>query len=285
MAALHGDQLTILREATFGNADALAVTGDFNGDGVTDIGVFVDGHWYLDLNGNGEWDSGDLWAQLGSQDDSPVTGDWDDDGKTDIGIYGPAWPRDPWAISREPGLPDADNYPTLPDGKMKNMPPVSDDATSGGRVMKRTVRGKRRADLIDHVFHYGAPADVPVTGDWNGDGIRQIGVFRDGQWNIDSDGDGRLTNVDEIAIFGQTGDKPVAGDFDGDGIDEIGVFRAGKWIVDTNHNRELDAQDRVFELGGEGDQPVVGDWNDDGTDDPGVFTPGRATDRVARRAS
>ncbi len=89
----------------------MPVTGDFNGDGVTDIGVFIDGQWFLDLNGNGNWDEGDLWAQLGTQEDQPVTGDWDADGKTDIGIYGPAWTRDPWAIEREPGLPDADNYP------------------------------------------------------------------------------------------------------------------------------------------------------------------------------
>jgi hypothetical protein len=151
-------------------------------------------------------------------------------------------------------------------------------------VLKRTAHGKRRADLIDHVFHYGAPTDVPVTGDWNGDGVRQIGVFHDGEWNLDLDGDGRITDDDGSAIFGQAGDKPVVGDFDGDGIDEIGVFRAGKWFLDTNHNRELDAQDKVFELGGEGDLPVVGDWNDDGRDDPGVYQPGASTDRVARRA-
>jgi protocatechuate 3,4-dioxygenase beta subunit len=284
LATLNDDAVEVLRENTFGNSDSLAVSGDFNGDGVTDIGVFVDGHWYLDLNGNGRWDEGDLWAQLGSKDDLPVTGDWDADGKTDIGIYGPAWPRDPWAISREPGLPDTDNFPTIPAGKMKNVPPTADDATSGGRLMKRTVRGKSRADLIDHVFHYGAPADLPVTGDWNGDGIRQIAAFHNGQWNLDMDGDGRFTNVDVVAQFGQDGDKPVAGDFDGDGVDEIGVFRDGKWLIDTNHNRELDAQDKVFELGGAGDQPVVGDWNDDGTDDPGVYSPGVSTDRVARRA-
>jgi len=283
-AAVNGNEVTVLREEIFGTANSLAVTGDFNGDGVTDIGVFIDGHWYLDLNGNGHWDESDLWAQLGSQDDLPVTGDWDADGKTDIGIYGPAWPRDPWAISREPGLPDTDNFPTLPEGKMKNMPPTVEDATSGGRTMKRTARGKSRADLIDHVFHYGVPTDVPVTGDWNGDGIRQIGVFHEGQWNLDLDGDGRFTNVDGVAMFGQAGDKPIAGDFDGDGVDEIGVFRDGQWLIDSNHNRELDAQDKVFELGGAGDQPVVGDWNDDGTDDPGVFTPGATTDRVARRA-
>jgi hypothetical protein len=122
------------------------------------------------------------------------------------------------------------------------MPPTPEDATNGARILKRTARGKNRADLIDHVFHYGAPADVPVAGDWNGDGIRQIGVFRDGQWNLDLDGDGRFTDADATVAFGQAGDVPVIGDFNGDGVDEIGVYRAGQWILDTNPNREIDAE-------------------------------------------
>ena len=79
---------------------------------------------------------------------------------------------------------------------------------------------------------------MPVAGDWNGDGIRQIGVFRDGQWNLDLDGDGRFTDADAAVAFGQAGDMPVVGDFNGDGVDEIGVYRAGKWILDTNGNRQ-----------------------------------------------
>ena len=42
-------------------------------------------------NGNGRWDTTDLWAQLGDEGELPVTGDWDGDGKDDIGIFGPAW--------------------------------------------------------------------------------------------------------------------------------------------------------------------------------------------------
>jgi len=32
------------------------VVGDWNGDGVDEIGVFRNGMWYLDLNGNGIWE-------------------------------------------------------------------------------------------------------------------------------------------------------------------------------------------------------------------------------------
>jgi serine-aspartate repeat-containing protein C/D/E len=238
--------------------------------------VYIDGQWFVDLNGDGKWDVGDMWAQLGTENDIPVTGDWDADGKTDIGIYGPAWSRDPWAIKREPGLPDADNYPTRPERMMKNMPPTPEDATSGARVLRRTAKGPKRSDLIDHVFHYGETSDTPITGDWNGDGVRQIGVFHDGRWILDTNGDGRFDEKDEQFRFGQAGDIPVVGDWAGDGITKVGVYRAGKWILDTNNNHTIDAQDRVFELGGAGDKPVVGDWNDDGIDDPGVFTPGQA---------
>ncbi|MCC7475260.1 MAG: carboxypeptidase regulatory-like domain-containing protein, partial [Pirellulales bacterium] len=286
LATLNGNQVEVLRDELFGTSRSTPVTGDFNGDGVTDIAVFIEGKWFIDLNGNGKWDEGDLWAELGTEDDSPITGDWDADGKTDIGIYGPAWMRDPWAIEHEPGLPDADNIPTVPLAKMKNMPPTAEEATSGARLLKRTALGITRADVIDHVFHYGQPLDTPVAGDWNGDGIRQIGVYRDGQWVLDTNGDGRFTETDTQAVFGQAGDLPVVGDFNRDGVDEIGVFRAGRWIVDTNANRQIDAQDKVFELGGAGDLPVVGDWNDDGADDPGIFQPtAAATDRVSRRAS
>jgi hypothetical protein len=284
LAVVDYKEPVVLREEVFGHPNARPVVGDFNGDGVSDLGVFIDGQWYLDVNGNGRWDEGDLWAHLGSGEDLPVTGDWDADGKTDIGIYGPAWPRDPWAIENEPGLPDPENFPTQPIGKMKNMPPAPEEATSGGRAMKLTAKGRPRADLIDHVFYYGTPGETPIAGDWNGDGVRQIGTFRDGEWILDLDGDGRLSDRDSTIRFGQAGDVPVVGDFNGDGSEELGIYRAGVWTLDTNGNRELDAHDKVFELGGADDVPVVGDWNDDGVDDPGIFTPQAVADRVSRRA-
>jgi protocatechuate 3,4-dioxygenase beta subunit len=258
--------------AAFGLAGAIPVVGDFDGDGQDDIGIFHEGEWFLDLNGNRQWDPADLWAKLGAKGDKPVIGDWDGDGKDDIGIYGPEWPGDPVQIEHEPGLPDQDNQ-RRNRPRPKNVPPNPEQATDGERVMRLTAQGKERADLIDHVFRFGARNDYPIAGDWNGDGIRSIGVFRDGKWHFDMDGDGRWSDGDQRAQFGQKGDIPVVGDFNGDGIEEIAIFRGGQWIIDSNGNRQIDAADRTLELGQAGDLPVAGDFNGDGQDEPAIYRP------------
>ena len=74
---------------TFGLRGAKAVVGDWTANGKDYIGIFVDGKWLLDRNGDGTWDVYDVIAEMGMERDSskdqPVTGDWDGDGKTDIG--------------------------------------------------------------------------------------------------------------------------------------------------------------------------------------------------------
>jgi len=264
---LHPGAKGEARQVVFGKLGGKPVSGDFNGDGVTDVGVYVDGEWFIDLNGNGIWDDDDLWAKLGTAHDKPVTGDWDGDGKTDIGIFGPAWPGDPRAVQAEPGLPDPHNRPT---GTYKNMPPAAHEATLGRRQMKRTRDGSLRADLIDHVFHFGQAGDVPITGDWTGVGIDSIGIYNNGQWILDVDGDGKRSEKDITLRLGEAGDKPVVGDFDGDGVDELGIYRDGHWHIDMNHDGVLDEHDQHLELGDASHNPIVGDWDGDGVDQIGV---------------
>lgn len=257
------------RQIDFGTEGALPVVGDFNGDGVADVGVFLAGSWFIDLNGNGEWDEGDLWMELGKDGDRPVTGDWDGDGKTDIGIFGRAWPGDEEVLRFEPGLPDAQNDIT---SRPKNMPPKPQESASDVRLLQRGADGRTRADVIDHVFQYGRENDQPVTGDWNGDGIATIGVFRGGTWYLDVDGDGRWSNADVVVPhFGEPGDTAVPGDFNGDGKTDLGLFRDGMFILDSNGNRVQDAHDRVLALGAAGDMPIAADFNGDGIDQVGVF--------------
>lgn len=255
--------------AQFGIEGGIPIVGDFNGDGVDEIAVFRDGIWFFDLNGNGYWDEGDLWAKLGGVGDQPVAGDWDGDGKADIGIFGPSWARDEIAIKHEPGLPDAANQFN---GAMKNVPPEERFAATDRRLMKQSAEGAVRSDLIDHVFQYGSPGDIAISGDWNGDGVSNIGLFRRGTWYLDMDGDGRWSTGDDfVENFGSEGDLPVVADLDGDGIDDLGIYRDGHWRLDTNGNRRLDEGDRQFQLGGPHDRPVAGDFDGDGVDELAIY--------------
>jgi hypothetical protein len=63
----------------FGEAGDLPVIGDWNGTGISKIGVFrpATGEWFLDLNGNGKWDDAiDLHLTYGAAGDVPIVGKW-----------------------------------------------------------------------------------------------------------------------------------------------------------------------------------------------------------------
>ena len=70
--------------------------------------------------------------------------------------------------------------------------------------------------------------DLPVVGDWNGDGTDTIGVFRRGTWllrNVNVPGP-----IDRSVLWGAGDDIPAAGDWDGDGTFGLGVRRVGAWL-------------------------------------------------------
>ena len=58
-----------------------------DGDGVEEIGIFRNGVWVIDTNGNRQLDEGDRRFEFGKAGDLPVVGDWDGDGKDDVGLY------------------------------------------------------------------------------------------------------------------------------------------------------------------------------------------------------
>ena len=72
-----------------GQAGAIAVVGDWNGDGRSKVGYYLNGFWALDYNGNGVYDAGvdKFYACGGGPGYIPVVGDWNGDGRTKIGYY------------------------------------------------------------------------------------------------------------------------------------------------------------------------------------------------------
>jgi probable HAF family extracellular repeat protein len=214
----------------------------------TNVGVFRDGFfWLLDVDGNEMFDSPpDLAFPFGGiAGDIPITGDWNGNGHTKVGVY-----------------------------------------RSANGLFILDSNGDGIFDAGDAVYNLGLgldPTDIPVVGDWNGDGRSKVGIFRQGfLWLLDYDGNGTYDgNLDRAYEFGGiAGDKPVVGDWTGTGTSKIGIFRLGFfWILDANGNRTFDGtgagQDYAFPFGGiSGDSPVVGDWKGTGISKVGVFREG-----------
>jgi len=215
----------------------IPITGDWNGNGHTKVGVYrpSNGLFILDTNGNGVFDAGDYVYDLGvgtQPSDLPVVGDWNGDGRTKVGLFrqGFFWILD----------------------------------YNGNGVFEQG---------IDKAFPFGGVAgDVPVVGDWTGTGTSKVGLVRYGFfWILDANGndqfDGTGPFQDYAFAYGGTmGDVPVVGDWNGSGTSKVGVFRFGYfWVLDANGNRAFDGtgpgQDLAFPFGGiAGDKPVVGKW-------------------------
>jgi len=112
-------------------------------------------------------------------------------------------------------------------------------------------------------FFLGQVGDLPVAGDWNGDGFDTVGVFRTGNstWFLSN---GFLGVIDfKPFIFGSLGSLPIAGDWNGDGIDSPGEFTPKVGLMSLNNviGAGNGIGDIVFNFGQSGDLPVAGDWD------------------------
>jgi Beta-propeller repeat len=124
---------------------------------------------------------------------------------------------------------------------------------------------------------YGIATDLPIAGDWTGSGTKNIGVFRNGTWILDTNGNGILDATDKTVLFGQAGDIPVVGDWRGVGHIALGLFRQGTFILDlSGHLTGIPTglADATFAWGQGGDVPIVADWNGTGTAKVGIFRNG-----------
>ena len=251
-----------------GEAGWTPIVGDWNGGGTTKIGVFKNGVWYLDYNGNAIWDAGSdtvLTFGLTTPDFVPVVGDWNGDKKTDVGFYRMgSWSLDyfgqgtitqPYAfwevndIFRASVVGDWNGDGKTEIGVYRNE--------NGNANLDYNGNGEWDSS-VDIARNFNVAYWTPVVGDWNGDGKSKIGVFKDGAWRLDYNGNGRLIKT---YTFGTSGSTPVIGDWNGDGKSKIGVFKDGAWQLDENGNGAWDSGiDKEYSFGTTGCTPVVGKW-------------------------
>lgn len=116
-------------------------------------------------------------------------------------------------------------------------------------------------------IQFGQAGDRPVAADYDGDGMADPAVYRDGVWY-------RLfsaTNTFDARSFGLSTDVPTPADFDGDGKADIAVFRpsTGVWYESLSANGAFSAT----AFGQAGDVPVAADYDGDGKADIDLFRP------------
>jgi len=112
-------------------------------------------------------------------------------------------------------------------------------------------------------INWGISTDLPVTGDWNGDGRTDVGIYRPAAHTF------YLKNGTTTAInWGTSTDLPVTGDWNGDGITDVGVYRPSAHMFYLKNGTTT-----AINWGASTDLPVTGDWNGDGITDVGVYRP------------
>lgn len=133
---------------------------------------------------------------------------------------------------------------------------------AGPRWYLRDAEGETTA------LTFGAAGDVPLAGDWDGDGLDTPGVYRpeDGRLLI-RNGSDAISYVYELP----PGGLPVVADTDGDGRDTVSVARFGRLYLTDGLGRGpevLAGPDPLpIDLPPGTDQLVAGDFDGDGVDE------------------
>jgi CSLREA domain-containing protein len=238
------------------NENANNIVFDFDGDGKSDVSVFRQGNWYLNLS-----TAGFTTVNFGLPTDRLTPADYDGDGKTDVAVY-----RDGnWYY-----LQSSDNAFRSVQFGIAGDVPVPSDYDGDGRADVAVFRQGNWYFLNSsnnqfRAVQFGISTDKAVPADYDGDGKTDVAVYRDGDWYWLRSTD----NGFQAVQFGIASDKPVVGDYDGDGKSDQAVFRAGVWYL----NRST-AGFTAVHFGIASDVPAAADYDGDGKTDVAVFRGG-----------
>ena len=223
------DQPTYFHRSTFAmgstqssqNCPDVPVTGDWNGNGVTDTGLFR--RSALSRFRTFTPGARAITTLVGRNIDEPVTGDWNGDGRTDLGVRVPGTKT--FLLRNGNGT-----VTSIRLGRVRDVGVTGDWDGNGRADVGVWNPGNGRWTLLypggrTYSVSLGRLGDRPVTGDWNGDGDTDLGVY------TPSTGTFTLRNVTPAGVvsyttvrLGTSTDLPLTGDWNGDGRGDVGVW-------------------------------------------------------------
>lgn len=238
------------------------------------ISIYRNGSWYMDMNGNGVWGSGDENFGFGAPLWTPVTGDWNNDGHTEIGVY-----RDgAWYLDY-----DASGWWSAGDRNYgygaPGWTPVVGDWNGDGSDTIGVYKdgawyldhdGSGTVNTGDKNFAFGSAGWTPVVGKWTPGGKSKVGVYKNGIYYLDSNGDNVFGAGDKTITYGTTDSTAITGDWNANGLTEVGTQTGKTWKLDYDGLGAVNASTKSYTFGADGWKPVIGDWNGDGKDKIGI---------------
>ena len=208
---------------------------------------------------------------LGDPGDTPLLGDWDCDGIQTPGTYRPSTGRvflrntvEDGPIEIDYNINSPDIVPLVGDFDGDGCDTVSTYAPAEGSVVifntpEDAVESADETTYLDLKYGFGTEGDLPFVGDFDGDGIDTIGLFRP------SNGVFYLKNthtegpVDVEFAFGASGDLPISGDWtDQNGADSVAVYRPTTGTIFFRYENSAGPADETLELGVVDVLPVAG---------------------------
>ena len=178
---------------------------------------------------------------VGAGGDVPVSGDYDSDGKSDAAVWRPTTASGMFDQAAPP------EHTRRMHGEYLGTSLYRATTTVTARMTVRLAAGQwclvysaKQISRFIYFSNWGTNTDIPVPGDYDGDGEADVAVFRPGTgvWYMrKSSARGRLS----VPQWGTSSDIPVPGDYDADGKADIAVWRPGTgvWYIRPQPGRRL----------------------------------------------
>ncbi len=249
----------------FGQTGDTVTIGDYTGDLLTDLSVYRPSNntWYYATN-QANPPSQFVGVPWGVAGDKPVPGDYDADGKNDIAIWRPS--NGHYYVLRSSN----NTLQTRQWGRMGDTPVVGDfdgDHITDFVVVRPDQAGEPNLVwfMLQSNFgfgfglftRWGLPGDIPVPGDYDGNGKSDIAIFRPttGLWGtIPSNAQNAINTARTGVQWGVAGDIPQPADYDGDLKTDFAVFRpsSNTWFIRNSSNNTA----TITPFGTTGDTPA-----------------------------